>query len=291
MLYLILSVFCSVFVGVVIKISKKYNADIFQMITINYLISTILSVLLFDINFVIIPNDIPFVNISVLIILLPTIFGVLFKSVQQVGIIRTDIAQRLSLFLPIIAAITIFGEKISTLKYIGILIGFISIYLILSKDKQFNQGISNYSNWLFPISVFAGFGIIDILFKQLALYSAIPYTTSMLYVFIGAAIVSIIVNMFYMILKQKKINYNSLLFGIPLGIFNFLNIYFYLKAHQVFSENPTTVFAGMNFGVIILGSLVGYFIFKEKLRIKNIIGIILSLIAVSIILISQFYNL
>ncbi len=291
MLYLILSVFCSVFVGVVIKISKKYNADIFQMITINYLISIILSILLFDINFAIIPNDIPFVNISVLIILLPTIFGVLFKSVQQVGIIRTDIAQRLSLFLPIIAAITIFGEKISTLKYIGILIGFISIYLILSKDKQFNQGISNYSNWLFPISVFAGFGIIDILFKQLALYSAIPYTTSMLYVFIGAAIVSIIVNMFYMILKQKKINYNSLLFGIPLGIFNFLNIYFYLKAHQVFSENPTTVFAGMNFGVIILGSLVGYFIFKEKLRIKNIIGIILSLIAVSIILISQFYNL
>ena len=291
MLYLILSVFCSVFVGVVIKISKKYNADIFQMITINYLISIILSILLFDINFAIIPNDIPFVTISVLIILLPTIFGVLFKSVQQVGIIRTDIAQRLSLFLPIIAAITIFGEKISTLKYIGILIGFISIYLILSKEKQFNQGISNYSNWLFPISVFAGFGIIDILFKQLALYSAIPYTTSMLYVFIGAAIVSVIVNMFYMILKQKKINYNSLLFGIPLGIFNFLNIYFYLKAHQVFSENPTTVFAGMNFGVIILGSLVGYFIFKEKLRIKNIIGIILSLIAVSIILISQFYNL
>lgn len=291
MLYLILSVFCSVFVGVVIKISKKYNADIFQMITINYLISIILSILLFDINFAIIPNDIPYVTISVLIILLPTIFGVLFKSVQQVGIIRTDIAQRLSLFLPIIAAITIFGEKISTLKYIGILIGFISIYLILSKDKQFNQGISNYSNWLFPISVFAGFGIIDILFKQLALYSAIPYTTSMLYVFIGAAIVSVIVNMFYMILKQTNKNYNSLLFGIPLGIFNFLNIYFYLKAHQVFSENPTTVFAGMNFGVIILGSLVGYFIFKEKLRIKNIIGIILSLIAVSIILISQFYNL
>jgi hypothetical protein len=35
--------------------------------------------------------------------------------------------------------------------------------------------------------------------------------------------------------------------------FNFGNILFYLKAHQAFADNPSTVFAAMNMGVIILG--------------------------------------
>jgi hypothetical protein len=39
------------------------------------------------------------------------------------------------------------------------------------------------------------------------------------------------------------------------GAFNFGNILFYLKAHQAFADNPSTVFAAMNMGVIILGVL------------------------------------
>jgi hypothetical protein len=35
-------------------------------------------------------------------------------------------------------------------------------------------------------------------------------------------------------------------------MFNFGNILFYLKAHQDFSESPSTVFAGMNLGVIVI---------------------------------------
>jgi hypothetical protein len=43
--------------------------------------------------------------------------------------------------------------------------------------------------------------------------------------------------------------------GGLVGAFNFGNILFYLKAHQAFADNPSTVFAAMNMGVIILGSL------------------------------------
>jgi hypothetical protein len=42
-----------------------------------------------------------------------------------------------------------------------------------------------------------------------------------------------------------------------------LDILFYLKAHQDFSESPSTVFAGMNLGVIVIGSLVGVLILKK----------------------------
>ena len=87
--------------------------------------------------------------------------------------------------------------------------------------------------------------------------------------------------------KKVKITSRNLLFGGLIGIFNFGNILFYLKAHQTFAKNPSTVFAGMNMGVIIIGSLVGLFVFKEKLTKMNFIGLFLAMVAVILIVISQ----
>jgi drug/metabolite transporter (DMT)-like permease len=92
---------------------------------------------------------------------------------------------------------------------------------------------------------------------------------------------------FEMVFKKAKLNYKNLLFGGLVGIFNFGNILFYLKAHQSFAENPSTVFAGMNMGVIIIGSLTGIFIFKEKLSRMNFAGLFLALIAIVLIVLSQ----
>ena len=80
-------------------------------------------------------------------------------------------------------------------------------------------------------------------------------------------------------------------YGLLLGLLNFLNIYFYLRAHQSFAKHPTTVFATMNFGVILLGTLVGTFYFKEKLSGKNVLGLVLAVIAIIVIVVSQIEKL
>jgi drug/metabolite transporter (DMT)-like permease len=90
-----------------------------------------------------------------------------------------------------------------------------------------------------------------------------------------------------LIFNKLQIHLKNLLFGGLVGAFNFGNILFYLKAHQAFSQNPSTVFAGMNMGVIILGSFVGIIIFKEKLTKLNYIGLFLALIAIILIVFSQ----
>jgi drug/metabolite transporter (DMT)-like permease len=89
------------------------------------------------------------------------------------------------------------------------------------------------------------------------------------------------------VVKRVKLEIKNTLFGGLVGLFNFGNILFYLKAHQSFSENPSTVFAGMNMGVIVLGSLVGVLFFKEKLSKINFLGILLALIAIIFIVFSQ----
>ena len=54
-------------------------------------------------------------------------------------------------------------------------------------------------------------------------------------------------------------------------------------------DNPSTVFTVMNLGVIVIGTLVGLLVFKEKLSRMNYFGLFLSCIAIVLITISKVY--
>ncbi|WP_035650919.1 DMT family transporter [Flavobacterium sp. ASV13] len=282
MLFLILSILCSVTVGVIFKITRKYNANPVQIITFNYVMALTLCYFTFSPNITEVHADAPWNIYAAVGVLLPIVFLFLFSSIKHMGIVKTDVAQRLSLFIPIIAAWLIFKEEFNSYKVIGLIIGFVALLFILKK-----QSGNNENKWIYPAVVFLGFGIIDILFKQIALYTALPYTTSLFMVFDIALAVSLLIVVYDVVLKKEKLQAKNILFGALVGMFNFGNILFYLKAHKAFAENPSTVFAGMNMGVIVLGSLVGLLFFKEKLSKINFIGIFLALIAIIFIVFSQ----
>ena len=156
--------------------------------------------------------------------------------------------------------------------------------LILSRNKSED---SNQKKWIYPALVLLGFGIIDVFFKQIALQKSFPYTTSLFIVFCIAFVVALLFMGYSVLIQKKKLQFVNLIFGSILGILNFGNILCYLKAHKAFADNPSTVFASMNMGVIILGSLAGILLFKEKVTLKNYIGIVLALGAVILITFSQ----
>jgi len=56
------------------------------------------------------------------------------------------------------------------------------------------------------------------------------------------------------------------------------------------ADHPSTVFSTMDIGVIAAGSLVGLFIFREKLSRLNLGGIVLAIIAIVIIYFPQIFN-
>ena len=84
----------------------------------------------------------------------------------------------------------------------------------------------------------------------------------------------------YLFLRRTQWTVPSFIGGIILGVLNFFNILFYIKAHQSFGQNPTLVFAGMNIGVICLGTITGTFFFKEKISKINWFGVLISLSAI-----------
>ena len=68
--------------------------------------------------------------------------------------------------------------------------------------------------------------------------------------------------------------------GVLLGALNFANIYTYSRAHQSLPGNPALVFSSMNMGVIVGGTLLGAWAFREPLGRLNWLGVALALGAI-----------
>ena len=286
MIYIVLSIICSVTVAVLLKLAKRYQINIIQAVTVNYLTALLLCFLFFKPDLNVITAASPWPIYLGLAVLLPTIFLFLAASVKRLGIVKTDIAQRLSLFIPILAAYFIFKEDFNQLKFIGLAVGFPAIVLTFLRKTDSE---SNLKNWVFPMIVFFGFGVIDVLFKQIALHKELPYTTSLFIVFCLAFLVSLVIVIIMVIRQKTKLQLVNVVCGLILGLFNFGNILFYLKAHKAFATNPSTVFAAMNLGVIVVGTMIGIVVFKERLSKLNYFGIVLAICAVILITLSQIY--
>ncbi|HDR1022936.1 TPA: EamA/RhaT family transporter [Pasteurella multocida] len=275
---LIIAVLCSVAVSVLLKVARKKNIVIQQAIAFNYIVALGLSYFLLKPDF----KGLGFTEFVAqsenapvffaLGILLPTVFIIMSKAVEFAGIVRSDAAQRLSLFLPIVAAFLIFGEQLSQARLVGIILAFVALFCLLNKPADTE---SNVKGMIGLILVWFGYGIIDILFKQVA-KSGGAFPATLFISFVLAACV-----MFgYLLLKREVFTVPSFVGGIILGGLNFMNILFYIKAHQSFSENPTLVFAGMNIGVICLGTITGALVFKEKISKINGVGIATGISAI-----------
>ncbi|MDB5135386.1 MAG: transporter [Mucilaginibacter sp.] len=289
MFYVFLSICFSVVVSIFLKLARRYQIDVFQAITWNYSIAILLTWVIYRPQ---LPHlqAAPLLNYTLLGFLFPALFIVIAAAVKNTGIVRTDVAQRLSLFIPLVAAFLLFGEKPTLIRVIGIALGFAAIICSIPWGKRDLNGRKSGNSWIYLLVVFVGMGVIDILLKQVAAFKAVPFATSLFIIFILAFVISLL-RLFYLLSTKKiKFSWPHIVFGWILGIANFGNILFYIKAHQVLANNPSIVFSAMNIGVITLGTIVGLFVFKERLSRLNKAGIVLAIIAIVVIYYPEFFQ-
>lgn len=265
----------SVLVSILLKLCKTHGFEPMQMIAWNYAVASVLCYFWFKPDLVLVSVvSTPWLLIIALGVLLPSVFWFLSKSLQSAGILKTEIAQRLSVVLSLSAAYFIFHEQFSELKIVGIGLGVIAVIAILfsnySKTSGGNQGV------VYLALVWFGYACIDVLLKYTT-GLGLQFAVTLNLMFICAFILSVL----YIFIKYNTIgSVRNIGAGLLLGILNFANIALYVKAHMVLKDTPAIVFAGMNILVVVFGVLSGLIFFKEKLKTASFIGLLLGIVSV-----------
>ncbi|MBO1110439.1 DMT family transporter [Bordetella petrii] len=276
LLYLLASVAFSVTVAVLLKLARRHDIDVRQAIAANYAVTAALSWLVLR------PSGAQLASagqawgmLLALGVLLPSGFMAMAQSVRHAGIVRSDAAQRLSLFLPLLAAFLLFGESITARKAGAIALAFTALFCVLRRRAPAGSQAAGPHAWLWPLGVWAAYGLVDILFKQMARAgAAFPGALLIAFVLAGGFMAA------YLLLRRTAWQPRHLLAGVALGAANFGNIVTYIRAHQALPDNPALVFSAMNMGVIALGTVVGALAFREPLSRLNLLGLVLAVAAI-----------
>lgn len=270
---------CSVLVSILLKVAKQKGLDVLQMITWNYATASVCCFFWFKPDLMHISmQKTPWWLIVVLGILLPSIFLCLAKSLQYAGIIRTEIAQRLSVVLSLFAAYFIFQEQFNTLKFLGIVLGLMAVVSILYSHRQEQVGVQK-QGMLYVVLVWSGYALIDILLKYTT-GLGVQFTVALNLMFICAFILSLL----YSLIQLKTLGHtHNIVAGLFLGLLNFANIALYVKAHILLKDSPAIVFAGMNMLVVVLGVVAGWWFFNEKMNRWSGIGLGLGIFGIFIL--------
>lgn len=274
--FIVLAALCSVLVSILIKALKSKGFEPLQMIVWNYSSASLLCFLWFkpDLAHLSVQHT-PWWLIVLLGIALPSVFLLLAKSLQYAGIVKTELAQRLSVVLSLLAAFFIFQEHFNAFKLLGIILGSFAIGLIMLSKTQQNQTVHQKS-LVSLVGVWSGYALIDILLKYTSsLGLKLPMTLNL--VFIAAFVFSFI---YTYIFKKETARFKNMLAGLVLGGLNFANIALYVQAHILLKNSPAIVFVGMNLFVVIFGILSGLLLFKEKAEPKVIMGLVLGMVGI-----------
>lgn len=279
MLMLFTAIACSLAVSILLKLARQYDLQIAQSILVNYAVASLLCLFLLKPDLSILAAPSPHWGLlAALGVLLPSVFLIMARAVSLTGIALSDAAQRLSLFIPLLMAFLLFKEPANAYKLTGIAMALVALGCLVYKP-QLTSKTQGYQPLAALLGVWLGYGVIDVLFKQLSKTGA-AFSSSLFASFVLAG------GLLLLWLFHKKTQWHrpSLIAGMILGLLNFGNIYAYIRAHQSFPDNPTLVFTAMNTGVIALGAITGMLAFKEKLSRTNLFGVILALAAIVLLI-------
>lgn len=284
MTYLVLSMLCSVGVSVLLKLAAQFRVDTRQAITVNYAVAASMAALLLKPQLAgLAQPSASWALIGALGVLLPSVFLAMAAAVRHAGIVRSDAAQRLSLFIPVIAAFTVFGESPETGKLMGLALALAAMACLVGRYRPGMKGDASDTGgegaWRWLLAIWLGYGSIDVLFKQVA-KAGTAFAPALLASFVLAGVLMLA----YLAWRRVAWDRRSMLGGVVLGLLNFANILFYIRAHQHFANHPTMVFATMNIGVVALGTVVGALAFRERLSARHGLGIALTLVAIVVML-------
>lgn len=284
MIYILLSVVFNTILFIVLKSYSRFKIDTLQALVVNYGIAFLMGLFMNDEPFQY--NEITqkswYFGSLMLGFLFISVFYVTAITSQRNGISVASVASKMSVIIPVVFGILLYEEPFGFLKITGILLALTAVYFTSKKEEG---AVQDSRNMLFPALVFLGAGAIDTILKVIQNYyldiREIPLFSS--HTFLMAFCVGIMLITYRFFRFNVKPEGKNVLGGIVLGIPNYFSLYYIVRMLSHESWDSSTIFTVHNVAIVMLSTLAGVLIFREKISWRNALGILLALIAIGLV--------
>jgi drug/metabolite transporter (DMT)-like permease len=285
MFWLLLSIITNTILLLILKSFPKFGIITLQGIVVNYFVAGSTGIILSGIPISVseIPEQ-PWAWVPLVLgCLFISIFLLLAKTAQTVGVSVATVANKMSVAIPVVAAIFLYNESVSFWKIAGLIIAIAAVYLT-SFTSEKNEIHTKGKLWM-PTLIFIGSGIIDALVNH-AKRNLVPDNHLAFFLslcFLTAGCIGIITIIYRRIKFSEKFRAKSLLAGLILGIPNYFSIYGITRALGSHVMESSALYPVNNMGIVALSAIGALLIFKEKFTFINWVGILLALGAIAMI--------
>lgn len=286
MIYLLLSILASTLIFIIFKSFEKYRVHTFFAIIVNYVIACITGLFAYSepirVNEIV--NSEWFWGALILAFIFIIVFNLMALTAQRNGVSVASVASKMSVIIPVIFGVYMYSEGLGIQKIIGVVLALLAVYLTASKSNS-NIKTNTKKSLLLPILLFIGSGTIDTSVKYIeTMYvpdNGIPIFSAT--IFFISAIIGIIILSIQAFRNKFKYNFQSIVGGCILGVVNYYSMYYLLKALQYEGLESSTIFTVNNVAIVMLSTLGALLLFKEKILLKNWIGIGIAIISIGLV--------
>ena len=271
------------------KYFDKIGVNNLTAITFNYFTAGILALFSYRVENSIIELK---SNINLNLLICSLIVGVLFVitfnlyafTAQKIGITLSTIANKMSMIIPILIGLILFKEEVTLIKVIGIFLA-IGAIIFSSKEDKKSKKLSQV-NMLILSLLFIGQGLADgiLNWAQKNILNSDNMNLFFTLTFLSAGLAGGLYIFYKIKTSNFKMNKKSILWGIILGIPNYLTLLYFIKSLKNDLFSSYQVFPIVNIGVIVLCTILSVILFKEKVSFYKWIGVGFGILAISLIL-------
>lgn len=279
-IFILLSSLCSVLIVHFLKIIEHKKLDTIRVLTVNYLIATVIAFLLSLRH-----SELPDAdgNSMVLPVLLAVAVGVIFiinffiysKSVFYNGVGISVAAMRISLIVPVLLSTVIYLELLEFRQWMGVLLVFCTLFLLIpNKRKMMREPFS--AAWLLVLLfILTGIGDASLKIYEAEFSQVLVKEYFMGLVFLTAFFVGIT---FLALKKNWKFSRTEVLLGVGVGIPNLLASIFLIEALE--RLNGAVVYSSANVLTVFGGTILGIYMWKDRFTKFQWAGLFLTVVTI-----------
>jgi drug/metabolite transporter (DMT)-like permease len=290
LLYLLGSILLSSYLTLSFKVLERFRISNFQAIVFNYL-ACVLTGSVVNGYFPIRPdildeNWLPWAGLMGFSFIF--LFNIIAFTAQKLSVAIASVANKLSLVIPVLFSVYLYGEKLGWMQVLGILAALVAVVLTSwPAESKRQRTIAHKSNWLFlvPLVLFVGSGLLDTMIKYVeqGFLDENNKNDYLITAFGVAAVIGLMLLVLQLITGKERFDLRSMLAGLLIGIPNYFSIWCLVRVLKDYGTRSASIIPINNMGIVLFSALMAWLLFREHLTQGNIAGVVLALLAIALI--------